>query len=66
MNFKRIDNLNNSFISETSEVLSSSFEINYESNSIFDNNKLKVSLSQPNRVEKGDMTFRLMGFAGCK
>ena len=63
MGLSELDNFKNTFISESSELLSSSFEFNYESNSIFDNNKLKISLSQPNRVEKGDMTFRLIGLA---
>ena len=30
---------------------------------LFEKNQLNISLSQPNRVEQGDMTFRFMGLA---
>ena len=53
----------NSIIVDASNVVSSSFEINYELKNIFKKDKFGVSFSQPNRVEKGDMTFRLMGLA---
>ena len=41
--------------------MSSNFEINYELKNLFKNDQFNISLSQPNRVEKGDMTFRFMG-----
>jgi len=63
MGFSELNNLNNSFIVDTSDVLTSNFEINYELENLIDNDKLDISLSQPNRVEKGDMTFRLTGLA---
>ena len=53
----------NNFIIGSSEVLSASFEIDYELNNIFGNDKLNFTLSQPNRVEKGDMKFRLIGLS---
>ena len=59
----KLDNSNNSFIVDTSKVLSSSFEINLELKELFKKDVLNISLSQPNRVEKGDMIFRLMGLA---
>ena len=59
----KLDNVKNSFIVDTSNVLSSSFEINYELKNLFDNDQFNISLSQPNRVEQGDMTFRFMGLA---
>jgi len=52
-----------SIIVDTSNVISSSFEINYELKNIFKKDQLNISLSQPNKVEHGDMTFRLMGLA---
>jgi subtilase-type serine protease len=62
----KLNNSQNSLIVNSSDVLSSSFEINYELKNLFDNNQLNISLSQPNRVEKGDMTFRFMGLADKK
>ena len=59
----RLDNIKNSLIVDTSNVLSSSFEVNYELKNLFEKNQLNISLSQPNRVEQGDMTFRFMGLA---
>ena len=59
----RLDNIKNSLIVDTSNVLSSSFEVNYELKNLFSNDQLNISLSQPNRVENGDMTFRFMGLA---
>ena len=58
-----LDNSQNSLIVNSSDVLSSSFEIDYELKNLFDNDQLNISLSQPNRVEKGNMTFRFMGIA---
>jgi len=59
----KTDNNLNSIIVDASNVVSSSFEINYELKNIFKKDQFGVSFSQPNRVEKGDMTFRLMGLA---
>ena len=59
----KLDNAKNSLIVDTSNVLSSSFEVNYELKNLFSNDQLNISLSQPNRVENGDMTFRFMGLA---
>ena len=59
----KLNNTQNSFIVDTSDVLSSNFEINYELKNLFKNDQFNISLSQPNRVEQGDMTFRFMGLA---
>ena len=59
----KLDNAQNSLIVDTSNVLSSSFEVNYELKNLFDNDQLNISFSQPNRVEDGEMTFRFMGLA---
>ena len=59
----KLENSQNSLIVNSSDVLSSSFEINYELKNLFENDQLNISLSQPNRVEQGDMTFRFMGLA---
>ncbi|MDC3158412.1 S8 family serine peptidase [Candidatus Pelagibacter sp.] len=59
----KLNNANNSFIVDASDVLSSSFEINYELKNLINSDQLNISLSQPNRVEQGDMTFRFMGLA---
>ena len=59
----KLENSQNSLIVNSSDVLSSSFEINYELKNLFEKNQLNISLSQPNRVEQGDMTFRFMGLA---
>ena len=61
--FSELNNPKYSFITNTSEVLTSSFEINYEHKNIIKNDILNISISQPNRIEKGDMTFRLTGLA---
>ena len=61
--FSNFKNNYNNFIIGSSEVLSASFEIDYELNNIFGNDKLNFTLSQPNRVEKGDMKFRLLGLS---
>ncbi len=63
LGFSKLKNNNNNFIIGSSEVLSASFEIDYELNNIFGNDKLNFTLSQPNRVEKGDMRFRLIGLS---
>ena len=61
--FSKLKNNYNNFIIGSSDVLSASFEIDYELNNIFGNDKLNFTLSQPNRVEKGDMRFRLIGLS---
>ena len=61
-NTKTNNNLS-SIIVNSSDIISSSFKINYELKNMFKNDQLNISLSQPNRVESGDMTFRLMGLA---
>ena len=59
----KLDNSLNSLIVDTSEVLSSSFEISYEKRNLIDDDEFRLTLSQPNRIEEGDMTFRFMGLA---
>ena len=59
----RLNNSENSFIIDTSKVLSSSFEFVYKLKNLFDNDEFNISISQPNRVEKGEMTFGLLGLA---
>ena len=59
-NFK--NNYNN-FIVGSSDVLSTNFEIDYELNNIFGDDRFNLSVSQPNRVEKGNMKFRLIGLS---
>ena len=61
--FSNLKNNYNNFIIGSSKVLSASFEIDYELNNVFGNDKLNFTLSQPNRVEKGDMRFRLIGLS---
>ena len=63
METQKKNNNISSIIVDNSNVISSSFEINYELKNIFKNDQLDISLSQPSRVESGDMTFRLMGLA---
>ena len=63
LGLSNLKNNYNNFIIGSSEVLSASFEIDYELNNIFKNDKLNFTLSQPNRVEKGDMKFRLIGLS---
>ena len=61
--FAKLKNPNNYFITDASDVMSSSFEMNYELKDILEKDVLNISLSQPQRVEKGDMTFRVAGLA---
>ena len=63
LGFSNLKNNYSNFIIGSSEVLSTSFEIDYELNNIFGNDKFNFTLSQPNRVEKGDMKFRLIGLS---
>jgi hypothetical protein len=59
----KLDKSDNSFIIDSSDVLSSSFEVNYEFKNPLKNDQFNISFSQPNRVEKGDMTFRFVGLS---
>ena len=59
----KLKNNNEAFITGSSDVLSSSFEVNYELKNIFNNDKFNVSFSQPNKVEKGEMNFRFIGLS---
>jgi subtilisin family serine protease len=59
----KLDKSDNSFIIDSSDVLSSSFEMNYEFKNPLKNDQFNISFSQPNRVEKGDMTFRFVGLS---
>ena len=59
----KINNLNNSILFNSTNIISSSFEFGYEQINLFDNDKLSISLSQPNKVEAGKMSFRLFGLA---
>ena len=59
----KLDKSENSFIVDSSDVLSSSFEVNYEFKNPLKNDQFNISFSQPNRVEKGDMTFRFVGLS---
>ena len=63
LGFSNFKNNYNNFVLGSSEVLSASFEIDYELNNIFKNDKINLTLSQPHRVEKGDMKFRLIGLS---
>jgi len=59
----QLKNGNNNFIIGSSKVLSSSFEVDYRLNNIFGKDSINLTYSQPNRVEKGDMKFRLIGLS---
>ena len=59
----KLNNNNDNFVIGSSDVLSSSFEIDYELKNIFGKDKFKLSLSQPNRIESGDMKFRFIGLS---
>ena len=54
----------NSLVSKTDNLLTSRFNVSYNLKDIFtDNEKIKFSISQPTRVEKGNMQFKLPGLA---
>ena len=59
----QLKNGNNNFIIGSSKVLSSSFEVDYRLNNIFGKDSFNLTYSQPNRIEKGDMKFRLIGLS---
>ena len=61
--FSSFNNNNNNFVLGSSDVLSTSFEIDYELSNIFGKDKFNFTLSQPNKVEKGEMNFRLIGLS---
>ena len=63
LGFSNFKNNYNNFIIGSSDVLSTNFEIDYELNNIFGDDKFSLSVSQPNRVEKGNMKFRLIGLS---
>ena len=44
-------------------MFSSSFEFGFEQINLFGNDKLNISLSQPNRTESGELSFRLLGLS---
>ena len=56
-----LKNEENSFVVSTSEVYSSSYEINYEMKNLLNKDVLNISLSQPNIVESGNMRVGLLG-----
>jgi hypothetical protein len=54
----------NSLVSKTDNLFTSRFNVSYNIKNIFnDNEKIKFSISQPTRVEKGNMQFKLPGLA---
>ena len=54
----------NSLVSKTDNIYTSRFNISYNLKNIFsENEKIKLSISQPTRVEKGTMEFKLPGLA---
>jgi subtilase-type serine protease len=59
-----VKNPNNSLIHSFSPISSSSFEISLIKKNIFDtDDKLLISLSQPNRIETGSMNFKIQDLA---
>ena len=53
-----VKNNNNSLIKNIDDVFTSSFAINYSKpNILFNNSNLNFSISQPQRVESGSMTY---------
>ena len=59
----KINNLDNTIFTKSTNILSSSFEFGFEQINLLGNDKLNISLSQPNRAEDGQMSFRLLGLA---
>ena len=54
----------NSLVSKTDNLFTSRFNVSYNLKNIFtDNEKIKFSISQPTRVEEGNMQFKLPGLA---
>lgn len=59
-----VKNPNNSLIHSFSPISSSSFEISLIKKNIFDtDDRLLISLSQPNRIETGSMNFKIQELA---
>ena len=57
-----VNNDNNSLIRNINDVYTSSFAINYSKpNILLNNSKLNLSISQPQRVESGSMTYDIPG-----
>ena len=59
----KMNNLENSIFMKSTNMLSSSFEFGFEQINLFSNDKLNISLSQPNRAESGEFSFRLLGLS---
>ena len=59
----KLNNGNDNIILGSTEVVSTSFEIDYELKNIFGNDKFNLTLSQPNRIESGDIVLRLIGLS---
>ena len=57
-----VNNNNNSLIRNIDDIYTSSFAINYSKpNILFKNSTLNFSISQPQRVESGSMTYDIPG-----
>ena len=59
----KMNNLENSILIKSTNMFSSSFEFGFEQINLFGNDKLNISLSQPNRTESGELSFRLLGLS---
>ena len=59
----KMNNLENSILIKSTNIFSSSFEFGFEQINLFGNDKLNISLSQPNRAESGELSFRLLGLS---
>ena len=59
----KINNLDNTIFTKSTNILSSSFEFGFEQINLLGDDKINISLSQPNRAEDGQMSFRLFGLA---
>ena len=58
----QINNNKNSLIKNIDNVYTSNFVVNYsQPNFLIDNSKLSFSISQPQRVESGNMTYNIPG-----
>ena len=51
----------NSMLINASEIISSNFEIGFKKENLYKEDVLSLSFSQPNIVEDGNMSFRLLG-----
>lgn len=59
----KINNLDNTIFTKSTNILSSSFEFGFEQINLLGDDKINISFSQPNRAEDGQMSFRLFGLA---